>query len=142
METVKLNWKNDMAFDAIVGDKTIALDAPMDGSEVTGVRPKPLILVALAGCTGMDVASLAKKMRLDLTSFEIDVDANKTDVMPVVYTDFTINYRFIAPADHKDKIIKITTNSQEKYCGVAEMLRHVGTIKYNVYLNGELILSK
>lgn len=131
-----------MAFDAKIDDMIVPLDAPMDGSEPNGLKPKKLMLVALAGCTGMDVASLIKKMRLDVASLEIDVDATKTDTTPAIYADFVINYHFVAPVEQKDKIIKIVTGSQEKYCGVALMMRKIGPVKYNVYLNSELILSK
>lgn len=142
MESINIIWKGKMAFEAHVGDKTLMLDAPQDGEEPIGMRPKPLMLVALAGCTGMDVASLVKKMRIDAQSIEIEANAEKSENLPTVYTSFELNFKFVANEEYKDKFIKIVTNSQEKYCGVADMLRMVAPLKYNVYLNDELILSK
>lgn len=141
-EKISIDWKSDMAFDANVNGQVIPLDAPQDGSEPVGVRPKPLMLVALAGCTSMDVASLIKKMRLNVKSLSVDISAQKSDQMPIVYTNFHLDFFFVAPEDHKERIIKIVSNSQEKYCGVADMLRKIAPISYNVHLNDEVIFSK
>ena len=63
--TIELKWKNKMAFDAEVNGHIIPLDADERvGGEDHGARPKPLTLVSLGGCTGMDVVSILKKMKL------------------------------------------------------------------------------
>ena len=64
-EIVKVNWLENMAFEAEVNGHKIIIDAAEPvGGENRGPRPKPLMLVALAGCTGMDVVSILKKMRI------------------------------------------------------------------------------
>lgn len=129
-----------MAFTASIEGSpiTIALDAkPENGGAGNGITPKPLMLIALAGCTGMDIASLIKKMRVEITDLQIDTEAEKSDGMPMVYTEIRLIYRFTAPTDAAaDKIKKIVEMSQERYCGVAEMVRHFAKLSYTITLNG------
>lgn len=140
MEQVKLNWKGGMQFDAQVGEHVIVLDASEElGGMNLGVRPKPLLLVALAGCTGMDIASLARKMRVEFQKIEIEADAEKSDEIPATYTSMTLKYRFEGKGIDPAKPLKMVDLSQERYCGVANMLRQVAPITFEVYLNGERI---
>lgn len=138
MENVILDFQGDMRFDAHIENHTITIDASREfgGSEV-GPRPKPLMLVALAGCTGMDVASLAKKMRVEIQSLTIEVQAEKSTDMPVVYTSFNVIYRFIAAQTDAEKIKKIVDMSQERYCGVSTMMRQVAPLSYEIFLNDQ-----
>ena len=69
---IEINWKENMAFEADVNGHKIMLDASAEnnGNDL-GPRPKPLILTALAGCTGMDVVALLKKMQVKYDDFKI-----------------------------------------------------------------------
>jgi putative redox protein len=64
------------------------------GGENRGVRPKPLMLVALAGCTGMDVVSILKKMRVELDGFNVRVEADMTEEHPKQYSKMKVIYEF------------------------------------------------
>lgn len=65
-QEITLDWQGKMQFQAHVGNHSITLDgSPEVGGEDAGARPKPLMLVALAGCSGMDVVSLLRKMSMD-----------------------------------------------------------------------------
>lgn len=140
MELIKLDWKGGMQFDAQVGEHTIVLDASEEfGGMNLGVRPKPLLLVALAGCSGMDIASLARKMRVEFDKIEIEADAEKSGEIPTTYTSMVLKYRFQGKGVDPAKPLKMVNLSQEKYCGVASMLRLVAPISFEVYLNGERI---
>lgn len=145
MEKASVKFVENMAFTASVegSSTTIPLDANAEhGGSGNGLRPKPLMLVALAGCTGMDIASLIKKMRVEISGFEIDTEAEKSDDMPVVYTEIRLIYRFTALADDvADKLKKIVDMSQERYCGVAAMMRHFAKLSYSIVLNGKTIHS-
>lgn len=142
MEKINVKWDEAMSFTASVDGFEIKLDAAAEhGGSNLGPRPKPLMMVALAGCTGMDIASLAKKMRVQLASFDIDVEAEKSEEMPVVFTSMTLIYKFMADEADTDKIIKMVTMSQERYCGVAAMLSKATTLGYRIELNGKVIKS-
>lgn len=137
MDHVKLDWKGGMQFDAQVGEHHIVLDAPEElGGMNLGARPKPLLLVALAGCTGMDITSLARKMRVEFEKIEIEAEARKSDEIPVIYTEMTLRYNFFGDGVEPAKPLKMVALSQERYCGVAEMLRKVAPIRVEVFLNG------
>ena len=132
---VELKWTNDMSFEANVNGHTIILDAePHVGGQDRGPRPKPLILVALAGCTGMDVISILNKMRVQVDGFKVDVDATMTEEHPRYYDHFTIKYIFKGKDLPMDKLEKAVNLSQEKYCGVSEMLRKSSTISHEIII--------
>ncbi|MEG0033770.1 MAG: OsmC family protein [Mucinivorans sp.] len=140
MDKISIDYKHDMSFEANIENFSIALDAKSEnGGSASAPTPKPLMLVALAGCTGMDVASLAKKMRVELEKFEIEATASKSDTMPVVYTAAALKYNFIAAPESAEKIRKIVGMSQERYCGVAAMFRMICPLSYTIWLNGEQI---
>ena len=68
--SVNIEWKQNMAFDANINGHIVPLDADEQiGGENYGARPKPFILVALGGCTGMDVKSILTKMHVKFESF-------------------------------------------------------------------------
>ncbi len=91
----KIKWLGKMAFDAELDDHHFTLDAnPQVGGQNKGPRPKGLLLSGLAGCTGMDVVSILKKMKIDNFEFEINVEADTTEEHPKVYKTIILNYIF------------------------------------------------
>ncbi|MCW8994364.1 MAG: OsmC family protein [Psychromonas sp.] len=107
----------------------------MDGPEHLGgsdaaVRPKELLLMSLAGCTGSDVVSILQKKRVNLTDFEINITAQQTEEHPKVFTDIDLEYVFYGK-DLKEKdverAIELSTNT---YCGVSAMLKKAINIKH------------
>ena len=84
-----------MAFEADVNGHKIMLDSSeAGGGENRGPRPKPLMLAALAGCTGMDVVSLLKKMRVEVEVFNVVVEGDLSVEHPKQYTQMHIIYEF------------------------------------------------
>ena len=82
-EIVNSSWLGNMAFEGDVNGHKILIDAdPSVGGESRGARPKPLMLLALAGCTGMDVISILRKMRVDVARFNVRVEGDLTDEQP------------------------------------------------------------
>lgn len=134
---VKTHWKGRMSFDAMIDDHTIRIDARDPLGDNTGPSPKKLLLASLAGCTGIDVVSLLEKMRAPVDSFEIDTEADLTDEHPKRYSEIRIIYRFYGKDLKKSKIEKAVQLSQEKYCGVSEMLRANSPIKYVIEYHEE-----
>lgn len=141
MEQVILNFNKDMHFTANVSGHTIELDAAAEnGGGDIGARPKALLLAALGGCTGMDIASLARKMRVDIKALTIEADAEKSvDEVPMIYTSAKLVYRFEASQGDRDKIVKMVAMSQERYCGVSSMLQKAFPISYEIFLNSRLL---
>jgi len=92
-ETIILNWLNGMAFETEVSGHKLYLDASLehDGKNM-GPRPKLLMLVALGGCTGMDVVSLLKKMRVEFESLAITVEGDIREEHPKAFTKMKVIY--------------------------------------------------
>jgi putative redox protein len=123
-ESVKVNWLENMAFEAEVNGHTIVLDAAEAvGGENRGPRPKPLMLVALAGCTGMDVVSILKKMRVEVEGFNVVVEGDLTEEHPKQFTKMRVIYEFKGKDLPMDKLEKAVNLSEERYCGVSAMYK-------------------
>ena len=121
---IKTQWKGNMLFNADTMGGSFYIDAAQEvGGEGKGLRPKALMLTSLAGCTGMDIVSLLKKMRAEVEGIEIDVSAELTEEHPKYYHKVHMEYRFYGKEFQKDKIEKAVNLSIDKYCGVMEMFR-------------------
>ena len=134
-EKVDIRWRDEMVFDASLHENThkIVLDAmPAVGGRDLGPRPKALILVALGGCTAMDVVSMLKKMRVNFDYFNVEVEGELTEEHPKYYHTLTVNYIFRGKDLPMDKLEKAVNLSQERYCGVSEMLRKSSKIIHNI----------
>ncbi len=123
-EQVKVNWLDKMAFEAEVNGHKIILDAAdAVGGENRGPRPKPFMLTALAGCTGMDVVSILRKMRVNLEGFNVIVEGDLTEEHPKQFTKMHVVYEFKGKDLPLEKLKKAVSLSEEMYCGVSAMYK-------------------
>ncbi|WP_190810228.1 OsmC family protein [Flagellimonas sp. S3867] len=122
---ITTKWLGEMAFESNnPSGLNLKIDAgPESGGDGAGFRPKALMLSSLAGCSGLDVASLIKKMKLEVDDFSIETIANLTDEHPKYYDAVTIEYHFYGANLNEAKLKKAVDLSIEKYCGVMEMFR-------------------
>jgi putative redox protein len=115
-----------MAFEAEVNGHRILVDAATGvGGENRGPRPKPLMLAALGGCTGMDVISILKKMRVDVRSFNVKVTGDLVDEHPRRYARMHVVYEFEGDDLPMDKLERAVSLSEERYCGVSAVYKEV-----------------
>jgi len=123
-----------MAFEADVMGYKVRMDAEEAfGGKGSGARPKPLILAALAGCTGMDVVSVLGKMREPLSWFNMRVEADAAEEHPKRYTAFRLVYEFKAADGLKrENVQKAVELSQEKYCGVSALLKAAAPVEWKI----------
>lgn len=116
----------------------IAMDGPEEfGGSNAGARPKELLLLALAGCTGSDVASILGKMRIPLKKFQVDVEAEISDDHPKVYTRIEVIYRFWGEDLDRSKLEHAIELSETRYCGVSAMLRPAVALSSRCEINPE-----
>ena len=121
---IKTQWKGEMLFHADTMGGSFNIDAAEAvGGANNGVRPKALMLTSLAGCTGMDIVSLLKKMRVEVEGIDIDVSGELTEEHPKYYNKVHMTYKFYGKDFKKDKIEKAVQLSIDKYSGVMEMFR-------------------
>lgn len=128
-QEIKTQWEGNMLFNADTLGGNFKIDAAAEvGGQGKGVRPKALMLTSLAGCTGMDIVSLLKKMRAEVDDLDINVKGKLTEEHPKFYHEVTLEYVFYGKNLKKDKIEKAIELSSEKYCGVMEMFRQFAKI--------------
>lgn len=110
----------------------IKMDAAAEaGGKNTGARPTELLLNAVAGCTGIDIISILQKMRLNPTSFYIEVEGSRSEDHPKRFTDININY--VLEGDLPEaKVIRAIQLSKDKYCSVAHSLNSTITASYSI----------
>jgi putative redox protein len=126
-------WKQGMAFEADVNGFKLMIDAEPDvGGEDKGPRPKPLTLVSLAGCTGMDVISILKKMRIEPEYFNIAVEGDMMEEHPKYYHKIHVIYELKGAEIDPEKVEKAVTLSRERYCGVYALLVKGAEITYEI----------
>lgn len=123
--SVTCSWLDGMAFETEINGHKIILDAHPDvGGNNRGPRPKPLILSSLAGCSGMDVISILRKMKAEPSWFNMVVEGELTEDHPKWYRKIHIIYQFKkADALDEDKVSKAVSLSQDRYCGVNALLK-------------------
>ena len=122
-----------MAFDTVVDGHTLTIDADTDfGGTDSGPKPKPLLLLSLTGCTGMDVVSLMNKMRVEYTDFEVKVDGELTDEHPKYYHKIHLTYSLKTKPEYHDKVKKAVNLSQDRYCGVSYMLSKSSELTHEI----------
>lgn len=128
---ITTKWLGNMAFESNnPSGHNFKIDiAEEDGGDGSGMRPKALMLSSLAGCSGLDVASLIKKMKLEVDEFSIETIANLTDEHPKFYDKVTIEYHFHGANLEEKKLQRAVDLSIEKYCGVMEMFRQFAELK-------------
>lgn len=141
MAITKVKWLNNMAFDVELNNHhfTIDADSAVGGNDL-GPRPKGLLLSGLAGCTGMDVVSILRKMKVENYSLELEVDADLTTEHPKVFSNIYLNYKFEGTDLPVDKLKRAVELSETRYCGVSAMLKKASDIETNIYLNGKKIV--
>ncbi len=126
---VKASWKEGVHFEADAPGGILNMDGAEEiGGKGKGYRPKALMLSAMAGCTGIDVAMLIEKMRIEIDGFSVDVTAELTDVHPKIYQNTHVVYTFKSANPDKEKIEKAVNLSFDKYCGVIAMFKSFSTV--------------
>jgi putative redox protein len=110
---------------------SVMLDAAREhGGQNAGFRPMELLLVGLAGCTGMDVISILRKKRQDVTDYEVRVRGERAEDHPMVFTQITVEH--IVTGHHIDPaaVARAVELSETKYCGAGAMLRKTAALKH------------
>ena len=107
---------------------TGVIDGPADmGGENAGLRPMETLLSALAGCSSMDVILIMKKQRQNLERLEVEVEGERADAVPAVFTKIHLRFKGYGPIEI-EKLKKAVELSIGKYCSVSKMLQATVTI--------------
>ena len=130
------DWKQDNVFEATAENgNTIVFDG--DAGHTHGPSPMEAVLMALCGCTSVDVVSILHKKRQELTGLRVSATATRADAPPRVFTHIKLTYAVRGKLSRKavDDAVSLSKN---KYCSVSLMLDKAAKIEYEiVYPDGE-----
>ena len=134
---VTTTWKNKMLLesDNPLGKNLLMESGPDSGGSNQGLSPKALMLSSLGGCTGLDLLSLLKKMRVEIEDFKVIVNGELTEEHPKYYDKVSIDYYFTGTDLNEEKIKKVVSLSEERYCGVIKMFRAFAEVTIAIHIN-------
>lgn len=132
-DSIHVSWSGGMSFETEIDGYKLSVDAKKEvGGQDKGPRPKPLMMLSLAGCTGMDVISILGKMRVEVEDFNIKIEADLTDEHPKHFTKMHIIYIFKGKNLEIEKLKKAIDLSQDRYCGVSATYKKAMDISYEI----------
>lgn len=133
----KVTWQQRMTFS---GSADTGFSVPLGaeagvGGDEDGFRPMELIATGLAGCTAMDVISILQKKRQDVTAFEVQVHASRSEEHPKVFTSAEIEYVVVGRGLDEAALLRAIELSATRYCPAQAMFEKVFpiTLKYQLY---------
>jgi len=127
----KVSWHDGLQFTAVAtSGHQITLDGDLAvGGADLGARPLELMLMSLAGCTAMDVISILKKKRQDVTAFEVKAHAERSTIHPKVFTAVTVEYIITGHSIDPKAVERAIELSEQAYCPAQAMLVQAVPIK-------------
>ncbi len=133
MVKAKITLLNNMEFTGTASSgHTLTMDAEdKSGGHNKGFRPMELLLVGFGGCSGMDMISILRKKRQQVSGLEINVQGEKSDTAPRIYKKVHIEYVIKGKGLEKEAVERAIDLSLEKYCSVGATLAKVGTITHS-----------
>jgi putative redox protein len=112
-----------MAFSGQVGDHAIVVDAtPVAGGPGRGPKPIDLLLVALAGCTAMDVIGILRKMHQEVVDYRVLVEGTRAERHPKIFTKIKVEHVVTGNAISPRAVERAVSLSRDQYCSVGAML--------------------
>lgn len=128
-----IKWDGKLAFSSITpSGHELKMDTDESlGGENSAPTPVELLLNAVAGCTAIDIVLILEKMRLKLTSFEVEVSGERAEEHPKRFTDIHLHYILGGELD-TEKVRKAIKLSKDKYCTVAHSLNANITASYSI----------
>ena len=134
---VSASWQGDLNFIRESANGGAVQMGTMDGKE--GVSPMMLVLLGLAGCTGIQVVSILRKKKIVLDDFKVNVRGKRAPSPPMVYTDIEVEYWLWGNGLKERDVKQAIDLSEEKYCSVSIMLRKTSKITsfYKILKPGE-----
>ncbi len=128
----RVKWIEGVAWlaEADSGHGLIIDGSPAIGGRNLGPRPMELVLAGLGGCTAMDVIEILRKQRQDVTDCVIEVDAERAETVPKVFTRIHLHYTVTGRALKPAAVERAVTLSAEKYCSVSAMLQSTASIHH------------
>jgi putative redox protein len=129
---VRATLETGTRFDVETGSgHHVILDAAEhNGGQNSGPQPMEMLLVALAGCSGMDILTILRKKRQDITGYELRIHGMRAEEHPKVYLDITLEHVFSGHNIRPEAVGRAIELTEERYCGASAMLGKTATIRH------------
>ena len=121
--SAKVKWDGDVRFQGTTGS---GFEVMVDGELKQGPRPMELMLIGLGGCTSYDVVGILKKTRQDVVDCVAEIDAERADEVPSVFTKIHVKFIVSGRDLNPKKVERAVKLSAEQYCSASLMLERGG----------------
>lgn len=130
----KVKWNGKLGFMGVSGSNhAVVMDVPKEsGGDGTAASPMEMVLLGLAGCSGVDVALILEKKKINIRNFEIFVEGQRADEHPRVFTQVDLNFVFEGENLKPKPLEDAVKLSVDKYCSVAGMVNKTAQINWKI----------
>ena len=127
--SVTIEWERDLRFTATnERNESMIMDATDAEGRPAGITPMELLLMALGGCTGIDVVLILKKQRQKLERLTLNVTGRRREEEPRYYEQIHVEYVLKGSGLDEKKLQRAIQLSEEKYCSISVMLKNKAKI--------------
>ena len=129
----RVKWLDHMSFvgESGSGHSVVMDGAPDAGGRNLGSRPMEMLLLGLGGCTAFDVVSILHKSRQKMVDCEVEIEADRADEVPKVFTRIHIHFIVSGRKLDPGKVSKAVELSADKYCSASRMLEKTAEITHD-----------
>ena len=128
MSHAKITWVGERQFVGVDSSKHSVVISAQDEANATGMKPSDLLLVALAGCSAMDVIGILRKKRLDVQGFEINVKGEQDEDPPWTFRRIELEYVVSGRGIKEKAVADAIRLSKDKYCSVSATVQGVAEV--------------
>ncbi|MDH7486560.1 MAG: OsmC family protein [Anaerolineae bacterium] len=135
---VRVRWTEKMQFVGTDSTKHSVVMSAQDAENGTGVKPSDMLLLALGGCSGVDVVGILARQRQELTGLEMRISGEQSDEgWPRPFRKIHIQYILKGKGLTEKTVERAIQLSQEKYCSVGSTIEGVAEITYSYEIHNE-----
>tara|TARA_R110000824_G_scaffold336_11_gene2449 strand:+ start:107607 stop:108026 length:420 start_codon:yes stop_codon:yes gene_type:complete len=126
----KISWLEDARMEGESGSgHRVIIDGPESiGGRNQGMRPLELMLMSVGACSTVDVISILKKARQDVTDCTVEVEGQRVDAVPALFEKIHLSFKVSGNNLDENKVIRAVELSAEKYCSASIMLSNAGVV--------------
>lgn len=130
----RIKWIQDVMFlgESGSGHSVVMDGAPEAGGRNLGFRPMEMVLLGLGGCSAFDVMMILKRGREDVTDCVVELDAQRADTDPKVFTKIEMRYIVTGRSLDRKKVERAVSLSAEKYCSASAMMAKTADISHTI----------
>jgi len=137
MAEVKVKWIEKKQFVGTDSTKHSVVMSAQDAENGTGMKPSELLLIALGGCTGVDVISILAKQRQQVTGFEMCISGEQDAEPPWPFRKIHVEYIVKGRGLTEKAVARAIQLSQERYCSVSNTLSGVAEVTHSYRIINE-----